>query len=61
MNTDKNQLQRVGVVLFDYFAEMYFASKLNCKPEAIIEVNCISDHLINLKNCICLVEVSSNK
>lgn len=38
MNTDKNQLQRVGVVLFDYFAEMYFASKLNCKPEAIIKV-----------------------
>lgn len=38
MNTDNNQLQRVGVVLFDYFAEMYFASKLNFKPEAIIKV-----------------------
>ena len=38
MNTDNNQLHGAGVVLFDYFAEMYFASKLNCKTEAIIEV-----------------------
>ena len=38
MNTDNNQLHGAGVVLFDYFAEMYFASKLNCKPEAIIKV-----------------------
>lgn len=34
----QQSMQRAGVVLFDYFAEMYFASKLNCKPEAIIEV-----------------------
>lgn len=25
MNTENNQLQRAGVVLFDYFAEMYYS------------------------------------